>query len=223
MMRWEERLFGTTRSRIVLLFRRARRTVDELASALGLTDNAVRGHLAALERDGLIRPNGSRPSGGKPATVYELTPEAESFFPRAYGLVLTRLVDVLQERQSTEQTLALLREAGRRVASDYPAPSGDRQTRLQRAADLLSSLGGLAEVEKGENGRLRLRGYSCPLGAVIREHPEACGLAEALITEATGMRVRERCVRERGEPPRCLFEVDDEADSVPDTNRVAHG
>jgi predicted ArsR family transcriptional regulator len=223
MMRWEERLFGSTRSRIVLLFRRARRTVDELANALGLTDNAVRGHLAALERDGLIRANGSRPSGGKPATVYELTPEAEAFFPRAYGPVLTRVVDVLEERQPTGQTLAILREAGRRVALDYPAPSGDPHTRLQVAADLLSSLGGLAEVERGVDGRLRLRGYSCPLGAVIREHPEACALAEALIAEATGMRVLERCVRERGEPPRCLFEVDDDADLVPGTNRPAHG
>ena len=31
-----------------------------LADALGLTDNAVRAHLFAVERDGLVRPSGTR-------------------------------------------------------------------------------------------------------------------------------------------------------------------
>ena len=45
---------------MVQLLRRASRTVEELAQALGLTDNAVRAHLATLERDGLVRQGGLR-------------------------------------------------------------------------------------------------------------------------------------------------------------------
>ena len=41
---------------------------------MGLTDNAVRTHVAALERDGLVEPVGTqRDTGGKPARVYALT------------------------------------------------------------------------------------------------------------------------------------------------------
>jgi predicted ArsR family transcriptional regulator len=36
--------------------------------------------------------------GGKPAYVYELTPEAENLFPKGYEPVLRRLLDVLAER-----------------------------------------------------------------------------------------------------------------------------
>jgi predicted ArsR family transcriptional regulator len=208
MMRLEERLFGGTRGHILLLFRRARRTVEDLAAALGVTDNAVRAHLPTLERDGLIRRSGVRPSGGKPAAVYELTPAAEELFPRAYAPVLTRLVDVLEERQPTHETLAVLREVGRRIGLDYPAPAGDQQARLQLAAGSLVGLGGLAEVERAEDGRLRLRGYGCPLGSVVREHPEVCQLAEALVAEVSGLDVREHCAREPGEPPRCNFELE---------------
>ena len=49
------RFLESTRGQVVLLLRRGARTVEELAQALGLTDNAVRSHLAALERDGLVR------------------------------------------------------------------------------------------------------------------------------------------------------------------------
>jgi predicted ArsR family transcriptional regulator len=58
------RFFETTRGQIVGLLRRGRRTVEELARALGLTDNAVRNHLATLERDGLVRQDGVRRGPG---------------------------------------------------------------------------------------------------------------------------------------------------------------
>ena len=56
-----------------------------MARALGLTDNAVRAHLATLERDGMVRQAGSRrPTGaGKPATLYELQPDTETLLSRA--------------------------------------------------------------------------------------------------------------------------------------------
>src|SRR5215468_2499006 len=80
---WHRRFVESTRGRLVALLRRDVRTVDELAQQLGLTDNAVRAHLAALERDGWVVSRGVRHSGssGKPATIYELTPDAEVLFP----------------------------------------------------------------------------------------------------------------------------------------------
>ena len=71
--------------------RRASRTVEELAHTLDLTDNAVRAHLATLERDGLVRQAGLRRGPGKPSYTYDLTPESERLFPKAYGPVLRRL------------------------------------------------------------------------------------------------------------------------------------
>ena len=55
---------------------------------------------------------------------------------------------------------------------------------------------------------LHLVGYSCPLGAIVDEHPEACLVAEALVARASGLRVSEHCERDDGHPPRCRFEVE---------------
>jgi len=55
---WRARLMESTRGKILDLLRSKERTVNELAAALGLTDNAVRAHLLSLERDGLVHQSG---------------------------------------------------------------------------------------------------------------------------------------------------------------------
>jgi predicted ArsR family transcriptional regulator len=205
---WDQRFLESTRGRIVTLLRRSGRTVEELAGELALTDNGVRAHLATLERDGLLRQRGSvrrGSGGGKPAYVYELTPEAEELFPKAYEPVLRRLLDVLSERLGAEGAEAVLRMVGCRLAQERGvAVDGALRPRLEAAAGVLNDLGGLAELEE-RNGDLVIRGYSCPLASVVKEHPEACRMAETLLTEVAGVPVHERC--ERGERPRCCFEV----------------
>jgi predicted ArsR family transcriptional regulator len=207
--RWDEQFFASTRGRVVTLLRRGGRTVEDLAQALGLTDNGVRSHLAVLERDGIVRQRGTVSrggGGGKPAYVYELAPEAEALFPKAYVPVLRRLLDVMAEQLGPEETEALLRAVGRRIADEQPVLAGDVRGRLEVAVAVLGELGGLAELEE-RDGDLVIRGYSCPLTAVVPGHPEVCRLAEALLTEVAGLPVRENC--DRGEIPRCCFEVAD--------------
>src|SRR5438045_907114 len=84
---WESSIGGPARGRIIGLLRRESRRVEELAASLRVTDNAVRAHLQALERAGLVRSAGVRRTGnaGKPATLYEIVPEAEPLFSSAYA------------------------------------------------------------------------------------------------------------------------------------------
>ena len=207
MSRFESRFFASTRGKIVVLLRRARHTVDELASAVGLTDNAVRAHLATLERDGLVQQRGVRRGEGKPASLYELTTEAERLFPKAHAPVLGQLLSVLEERTSADELTSAMREVGRRLGDGLPEPYGSPRERLQAAAGVLGSLGALAEVEGSDAEGLRLVGYSCPLGTIVDEHPQACLVAEALVGRASGLQVTEACERDQGHPPRCRFEV----------------
>jgi predicted ArsR family transcriptional regulator len=203
---WGEKFFESTRGQIVTLLRRSGRTVEELAHSQGLTDNGVRAHLAVLERDGIVRQRGSvrRASGGKPAYVYELTPKAEDLFTKAYEPTLRRLLDVLAERIGPADTDVLLRAVGRGLAEGRTVPTDGTRARLEAAAAVLNELGGLAQLEE-RDGALVIQGYSCPLAALTPDHPEVCRMAETLVTEVAGVPVYERC--DRGERPRCCFEV----------------
>src|SRR3712207_2838361 len=126
MVNWLRQLTGETRTEMLRLLRRSRQTITSLADALRLTDNAVRTHVAALERDGIVEHVGTqRDTGGKPARVYTLTREGEELFPKAYALVLGQLVDEIARADGEDRAVELLRQVGRRVAADVPA-GGDR-------------------------------------------------------------------------------------------------
>jgi len=192
---------------VVTLLRRAGFTVDELARELDLTNNGVRAHLAVLERDGIVRQRGSvrrSSGGGKPAYVYELTQEGEDLFPKAYEPTLRRLLDILSERLGSEESEALLKSVGRRLAEEHSVMTNDAHARLESSVEIFNELGGLAELQE-RDGTLVIRGYSCPLAGVSPDHPEVCRMAETLITELAGVPVYEHC--DRGVRPRCCFEV----------------
>jgi predicted ArsR family transcriptional regulator len=201
---WDERFFESTKGRILGLLRRGSRTVDELAGELGITDNAVRIHLSTLERDGVVRQRGVRQTGGKPAYSYEVAPDADRLFSRAYRPVLVELVSVLEQRLSEEEVALILRDVGRGLALSKSASNGSRRERVQAAAAVLNELGGIVDVDERE-GATFLRGFSCPLSDAVRAHGGTCRAVETLVSEIVGAPVRECC--ERGEKLRCCFEV----------------
>jgi predicted ArsR family transcriptional regulator len=202
----DERFFESTRGRIVSLLRGSSGTVTELAEKLELTDNAVRAHLLTLERDGLVRQSGLQRGPRKPHFSYELTPEAENLFPKAYDALLNQLIRALKGRLPPAALEDVLREVGRSLAAVHVSDNSpaDLEARLKRALDVLKALGGSARVER-EGDNLLIRSTACPLAAAVAEHPEVCNLAETLVGEIIGVPVKESC--DRGESPKCCFEI----------------
>ena len=208
MTNWLERLTGETQARLLGLLRRSPQTITSLASALGLTDNAVRLHVAALRRDGIVADVGTqRDTGGKPARLYGLTREGEELFPKAYALVLIKLVEEIVRTQGRARAIELLRAVGAQAAAG--AGGGARtapnpQQRLEAAAGVFRTLGSDAHVDQTTDG-WRVQAHGCPLSAVTAGHPEMCELGKALVEEVVGAPVTECC--ERGVRPRCSFTI----------------
>lgn len=203
-----ERILAGTRGQILELLWRGRQTVDELAAALGLTDNAVRTHLVALERDGLVRQEGRRRGRRKPSLIYVCTPVAEQLLPKPYSDVLAAVLVELEARHGEDEVRVHLQRAGERLAAVYQSRFRglDNQERLREVGSLLRELGGIADVEEWE-GCYRIRGFNCPLASVVSARPHACVVAHALI----GALLPEAIVRERCEhngTARCAFDVD---------------
>lgn len=214
-MDWIGTFLGGTRARIVGLLRRSRATIADLANDVGVSGNAVRAHLSALQRDGLVRDAGAAPStGGKPAQVYDLTPEGEEAFPKAYAFVLGELIRELKQRDGREKTIGLLRQVGRSAARQSAGtPEGTLDARVEVAANALRSIGGDVEIVRTESG-WKIRGFGCPLSSVVAKQAETCRLAEELVAEITGAPVVECCDRS-GSRARCAFEIAQEGPRPP--------
>ena len=202
----DTRFFESTRGQIILLLRESSRTVNEIAEKMNLTDNAVRAHLVALERDGLVQQIGTTKGFRKPHAVYGLTDEARHLFPKAYDAILNKLLAVLKTRLSPKVVLEIMRDVGRGVADQAPGSrSGKLNERLKTALSALESLGGAARiVERGE--QLSIESDSCPFADVVTEHPEVCKATESAVQEIVGVQVTERC--DRTGLPKCRFAID---------------
>lgn len=204
----DERFFDSTRGRIVTLLRGTTKTVNELAEELELTDNAVRSHLLTLERDGLVRQGGLQRGTRKPHFAYELAPEAENLFPKAYDALLNQLIAELKGRLEPEELEGILRDVGRSIAAKQTSAKQDDDLdgRSQTVLKALGALGGSASVER-EGDMLLISSTACPFAAVVTEHQEVCRLAEALVAQILETNVEEKC--DRQEMPKCRFAVQD--------------
>jgi predicted ArsR family transcriptional regulator len=203
---WRTALMESTRGRILDLLRTKEQTVNELAAALRLTDNAVRGHLLRLNRDGLARQSGMQPGFRRPHATYSLTPEAEEIFPKSYGVLLDLILIVISRQLSPKELRGAMREVGRRVADNHllEIKGKSRKQRIEAALRILKDLGGSASFEQSE-GKHFICGNGCPLAAATSRHPEACLIAESLLSQIIGAPVKEHCIH--GSAPSCRFEI----------------
>ena len=197
---------AATRARVIRLLRERAWTVEDLASSLNLTDNAVRFHLAALERDGSVQKEGTlrKPAVGQPAVLYSLTPAAEDAFSRAYAPVLAATLAELRENMSTTQLVGLLKRVGRRLSTGLAQSSAPIGRRVAQASALLNSLGGITVVQKADDG-YQIVGKACPLARAVESDHCVCAAVTALVAEVVEADVRERC--DRSGRPRCCFEI----------------
>jgi predicted ArsR family transcriptional regulator len=202
-----KQILDSSRGRVVALLQRGALTVEKIASNFGLTANAVRAHITAMERDGVVRRVGRQPGTTRPSYVYELTPEVEQLLSRAYIPLLAHLVQVFAKGLASDRVDALLRAAGKELADELIAGkrlSGGLRTRVALASELMNEqLGAVTHVD--ENGGYIIRGVGCPLAALTGKHPAVCLSMESFVAEVVGTPVHECC--DRTTRPRCCFEI----------------
>lgn len=197
------RLSGPARS-VLSQLRHHPMTVEELARSLHLTSNAVRNQLSKLLEANFVAHSGSRPGVSKPARLYSITLEGQVQFSTLYLPVLTEFLEVAEGQCSGKQLVSFMRDTGRSLATRYPKPSGNLKTRVNAAARLLKSFGGLMAVDT-RDGAVVLRSSGCPLAALTSDNSAACRVIEGLVAEYVGASVVTCC--DLRTEPRCCFEI----------------
>lgn len=202
----DSRFFDTTRGQLIGLLRNSPRTVNELADALNISDNAVRAHLMSLERDNLVKRSGTVKGYRKPHYTYALTPAADKLFPKAYDSLFIKLVSVIKRRLSPAAFLETLSDLGRSVAGDAkPASDADLDARVEQTVASIESLGGLAVATKHDDA-IVIQSEKCLFADAVAENPEVCKVVEAIVTDIVGAPATERC--DRNGPPKCRFRIE---------------
>ena len=175
----------STRDKILqTLLRQPRRTINELAEAVGINPISVRHHLTNLQVEGLVAAEEERHGVGRPRLVYTLTEDGMEKFPTRYLRLTTRLLTQMKESMPGPVVSKLFSQIAEDLASEYSdqIQGLDMEERLDFVKEMLSQEGFTVEWEK-KDGQYQIHEISCPYYQIGVAHPEICTVDQALISK----------------------------------------
>ena len=186
-------------------------TIAAIAEELGLTYEAVRQQIAAMEREGWLRaelPEESARSVGRPQARYTLTVAGEHTFPKLYDHLTNTLITTAARTLGRDELTRLLAAVTeQQIAHWLPLLDGlTIEERLEMLRELYMKEDPFTTVES-EPGELRLIERNCPYLNTALEHPELCSTSVSTLRRLLGFHV-ERVERFQSGHGRCVFRVD---------------
>ena len=178
-----------TRGEIIVALKKAQPlTAKELAEQFGVTPNALRRHLKELELEGVVRYSREIHGVGGPEFAFSLTDAGEALFPRSYERTLTEVLDLVREQQGDEGIVQLFQRKWDDIAS-VARPELERlpvDQRATRLAELLTSLGYMAEARPVSGALPVLTEHNCAIRLIAERFPEVCAAEERFIADLLG-------------------------------------
>lgn len=164
-------------------------TTKELGLQFGVTPNALRRHLKELEAEGLVRYQREIRGVGGPVFAYSLTESGERLFPRAYDSALNEVLELVRQQMGSDGVVELFVKRWADIAEKAKPELAllPLNERAQRLAQLLTSLGYMAEASGGDSAMLRE--HNCAIRAVIERFPEICVAEKRFLEEVLGTHV----------------------------------
>jgi predicted ArsR family transcriptional regulator len=183
----------------------------QLGQRLGLTAMAVRQHLYALQREGLVTSEERPVPIGRPAKFWRLTREADHLFPEAYAELSVALIDSVKdafgeeglERVLTSRCARQRADYGKRIRLKHPL---DRK--LNELAKVRTEEGYMAEIRREDDGSFLLVENHCPICAAANACQGFCSTELDLFRSVLGPGVTvERAEHIIKGDQRCVYRI----------------
>lgn len=165
------------------LLRQPRRTINDLAEAVGINPISVRHHLTNLQVEGLVSTDEERHGVGRPRLVYFLTEAGMEHFPTRYLRLTSRLLTQMKESMPAPVVSKLFAEMADGLAEEYASQMKglNMEDRLDLAKTLLTEEGFDIQWEK-TGGQYQIHEITCPYLQIGLNHPEVCTVDQTLIS-----------------------------------------
>ncbi|MDD3765217.1 MAG: helix-turn-helix domain-containing protein [Nevskiales bacterium] len=190
--------YGDTQRRMLelLLHVPGGATVDALVSELEITTNAVRQHLAVLERDGLVARTGAQRTRGRPEIIFSLTSRGREAFPRSYAQLAESLIEEIGSAIGPESLEGAMQRMGRRAGNRarlHGMPSS-----IEDTAAAMRDAGYEASTSPAEAAEAEIVAYNCVFHRLAERFPSVCQFDLAFLQAVTGRKVEHRECMVRG-------------------------
>ncbi|TCP54692.1 putative ArsR family transcriptional regulator [Tumebacillus sp. BK434] len=199
---------NTRKTIITILRTEGPMSAGDLAERIGITEMAIRRHIATLERDNLIYPTTIRQPMGRPAKVYQLTEEADDLFPKNYHSLMLDILEDIVRVDGEDKIKAIFDQREDRLSAqlDEMLAGKSLEEKVQTLAEMQNSKGYLAKWERKTDGSYEIVEYNCPIAQVSKVYPETCACETNVFRRVLGTDVnRSQCLAEGGSC--CVFKI----------------
>jgi predicted ArsR family transcriptional regulator len=151
-------------------------SVADLSKKVGITPMAVRQHLIALERQGMIHNVVKKTGIGRPVYLYGLTDRAESIFPKAYGRFINEVFQTIEDSEGRNKIDSIFKARKDKILSEREGVLSElpgQGDKVRTMAEMLNQNGYMVELEEIESG-YNLKQFNCPINEVAQKYNEAC-------------------------------------------------
>jgi len=183
----------------------------QLSKRLGLTAMAVRQHLYALQREGLVTAESRPVPIGRPAKFWRLTPDADHLFPEAYAELSVALIDSVKDAFGEKGLERVLTSRCARQRMDYTkriSPRATLEKKLRELAKVRTEEGYMAEIRSEGGGSYLLVENHCPICAAANACQGFCSTELDLFRSVLGPNVSvERAEHIVKGDQRCVYRV----------------
>lgn len=193
----------------LLLRNKSGLTVVELSEKLKITRNAVRQHVVALERAGLVTQGETRPSGGRPEQLYLLTDAGRELFPRHYSwfaqLIVESFKKVVGAEKLQERLGAMGAEVARQLRSQHSGLKSQRE-KVEKLSEIMEELGYNTRNTTVRDGAPMIEADNCIFHNLATKNPEICQFDLELLATFTDSKIdHAECMAKGGNVCRFKF------------------
>ncbi|MFI4869271.1 MAG: helix-turn-helix transcriptional regulator [Steroidobacterales bacterium] len=187
---------GVTQRRLLQALQKhpAGLSVDSLTLDLGITANAVRQHLTALERDGLIIHEVARASRGRPLFLYQLSELGQEAFPRRYRELAEAVLSELGDHLGNTALVRSMRRMGERAAQ----AANVKHLSVGATSRIMKQLGYETEARTSAKDGDEIVARNCVFHRLAQRFPAVCEFDLGFMESATGRKVEHRECMVRG-------------------------
>jgi len=194
------------------LKRNGEMTVAELCGLLGITEMAVRRHLASLQAEGLVESKTVKQTRGRPTYRYRLSEKASALFPSGFQALAGDLLDMVREERGHKGVMEFLAHRNDRIAERLKARMADKDLsgRVAEVAKIFTEDGYMTEWEKLPDGNFLIYQRNCALHDLANQYRQVCVLEPKLIEVLLGAKVTRQQYMLKNDPV-CGYLVRQEA------------
>ncbi|MHA2247866.1 MAG: helix-turn-helix transcriptional regulator [Candidatus Hodarchaeales archaeon] len=187
------------------------KTINEIAAAVDLSNNAVRKYLFELEKSDYVVKQTEKRNVGRPVIMYSLHKNALNVFPKVYAEFAVSLINELINELGASRTQKILSDVGKTLGKEikinYSSEVGQSslEQRIITLVKVFEEYGKYPTVLEDEEYYF-VRNSNCLLFGIVKEHSIVCEVDQNIVEILLGSKAeKQECLK--NDEPFCQYRI----------------